>query len=244
MANMYKRRMVSADRRQEIIQEIVEALLPSAVFPDVKHSLNARTEVTNQVKKQISALESAVSTHLSREAIQSARTRVTKIIATTEKLKTQILAGPWVGINIADFGWLKQVQDKCNATLKQLGSSDKVKYHCAKTAFNLLFWCRPVRPLNSDSNSPIRVIAGLLCELMLGKPPAVKKGRRKGQKRDWDLRRSCNDILKAFKSQKQIAKEWKKEWKDGLDYRRRIARAVEVNFTAHRFAQIAAKNSI
>jgi hypothetical protein len=81
---------------------------------------------------------------------------------------------------------LKAVRDICEAADRGQPSDDQVKIWCAKIAHTLMVRFSKEKPSSGSEQSSYRVIAGLLFEVLTGI-------------RGHDLRRACDDELKAMR---------------------------------------------
>jgi hypothetical protein len=195
-----KRPAISAVRREEIIQRIVEILKPEV--PINRSAIT--TALGDKVRDTVARLESSTQ-YFSREAVRANRDGARQIISTIGTLKNQIRSAPrelHMRMRFIDdaiyFAWLNQLSTSLKPAADNRDISDKVKGHCAQIAFSLMIWCRPILPTNSSAQSPFREIASLLYEMLVGERPAVSTGARKGQKRVWDLQIPCRKVLKDW----------------------------------------------
>jgi hypothetical protein len=82
---------------------------------------------------------------------------------------------------------LKIVRDLCEAGVKNQPSEDQIRIWCAKTAHTLMVRFSTKKPSSGSADSSYRVIAGLLYEILTGE-------------RERDLKRACDDELKAVRT--------------------------------------------
>jgi hypothetical protein len=81
---------------------------------------------------------------------------------------------------------LEDVRDACEAAEANQPSEDPVRQWCATTAFTLMHRFSKKEIVSGSPRSPYRALAGLLFEVVTG-----ERGR--------DLKRACNDHLKAMR---------------------------------------------
>ena len=86
---------------------------------------------------------------------------------------------------------LNAVRDLCQAGADNQPSTDQVKIWCARIAFTLL-QLLDRESSSGSADSPYRVIAGLLYEILTG-----EQGR--------DLKRACDDYLSSIRSMQRAA---------------------------------------
>lgn len=197
----------SKPRADQIAAEIIQTLKKQEVPEQPKNSFlppNAEQALHRQLMRL-----NAIKRRYSRDAVKRTRKSARDILKTLDRLQSQLNGAPSalkISLGLVElFPEKAQVKDpgrerkreirtlldslrrECQACLDKLPSDDRIKLECARSAYYLIFFYTKKSP-TSSTNSPYRNITGLLYECIAGAP-------------DKDLKRHCEEILKAKKTE-------------------------------------------
>lgn len=181
-------------------------------------------QISLAVTKKLKLLRGAAAEALDRDAIIKTRTDARDIKKTIDKLRQQIRrASPELQLRL-DPSYrpelryqLLLVHDECDRAEENSVThdrADQVKAWCAIIAYSLIQKYSEEEPTSGSSKAPFRNIAGVLYSCL-----------RPGKRETPDLKRACDDRLRAMRAVKEQQLAWKQEQRQKQLDRKRLTDA-------------------